>query len=133
MEREGPFDAVMGFSQGAALAYSLLDHHVHTKGPDAPPLFKAAVFICAGIPYELDGKGPVSLPEGEYRVRIPTAHIVGRQDPLYEQGMKLFRLCEPGKAEVYDHGGKHMIPFDAGNNDKMVEIIEWAIEKAGKE
>ncbi|KAL4817734.1 serine hydrolase FSH [Aspergillus spinulosporus] len=133
IEREGPFDAVMGFSQGAALAYSLLDHHVHTKGPDAPPLFKAAVFICAGMPYELDGKGPVSLPEGEYRVRIPTAHIVGRQDPLYEQGLKLFRLCEPGKAEVYDHGGKHMIPFDAENNDRMVGIIERAIDKAGKE
>ncbi|KAL4904626.1 hypothetical protein BDW74DRAFT_178721 [Aspergillus multicolor] len=140
MEREGPFDGVMGFSQGAALAYSLLENHVATKGPDAEPLFKVAVFICAGTPYALDGSGPVELESlrgvdggREYKVRIPTAHIVGKQDRLYEQGLKLFGLCEPGMAEVYDHGGKHMIPFDAANNDAMVGIIERAIGRVKRE
>ncbi|OJJ04841.1 hypothetical protein ASPVEDRAFT_54936 [Aspergillus versicolor CBS 583.65] len=136
IDREGPFDAVMGFSQGAALTYSLFDHHVQKNGATAAPPFKAAVFICGGAPYVLDGKEFVSSPDDdgkEYRVTIPTAHIVGRQDPLYPQSMKLFGLCEPGKSEVYDHGSKHMIPFDMSNNDAMVRVIERVIERASKE
>ncbi|KAL4917718.1 serine hydrolase FSH [Aspergillus aurantiobrunneus] len=136
IDREGPFDAVMGFSQGAALAYSLLDHHVQKNGASAPPLFKAAVFICAGAPYELGGREFAKGPEGdseEYKVKIPTAHIVGSQDSLYAQGLKLYGLCEPVKAELYDHGSKHMIPFDAKNNDAMVGVIERVIERALKE
>jgi pimeloyl-ACP methyl ester carboxylesterase len=134
MQREGPFDAVMGFSQGAALAFSLLLHHAEKYGPSAPPLFKAAVFICAGAPYELSGKTTFSIPDGaDYPVKIPTAHVVGKQDPLYPQGLRLRELCEPSKAEFYDHGSKHMIPFDATNNDAMVAVIERVIERASKE
>ncbi|KAL4860668.1 hypothetical protein BDV12DRAFT_91895 [Aspergillus spectabilis] len=145
--RDGPFDAVMGFSQGAALAFSLLQHHARSKGSSADsesepePLFKVAVFICAGAPYELSGEKMVSSPgdseteeKGKgYLVNIPTAHIVGSQDALYAQGMKLYRLCDPGKAEVYDHGGRHMIPFDGERNDAMVGVIERVIERAGRE
>ncbi|KAL4937236.1 hypothetical protein BDV06DRAFT_203330 [Aspergillus oleicola] len=140
ISREGPFDAVMGFSQGAALAYSLLEHDYTTRkqtetetGSSGSPLFKAAVFICAGMPYDLSGKESASLPsEGGYVVTIPTAHIVGKQDALFEQGRKLYGLCEPSQAELYDHGGKHMIPFDAERSEDMVRVIERVIERANK-
>ncbi|GAT18779.1 DUF341 family oxidoreductase [Aspergillus luchuensis] len=39
IEREGPFDAVMGFSQGAALACAMIVHHAKTH---QEPLFKVA-------------------------------------------------------------------------------------------
>ncbi|KAL2830267.1 serine hydrolase FSH [Aspergillus cavernicola] len=130
ISRDGPFDAVMGFSQGAALAFSLLVHHAEKNGPSAPPLFKAAVFICAGAPYDLSGRTVFRLPEGaESPVKIPTVHIVGKQDSLYSQGVMLYELCDPSVAEFYDHGSKHMIPFDAMNNDAMVKIIEKMIER----
>ncbi|KAL4883916.1 serine hydrolase FSH [Aspergillus karnatakaensis] len=159
INRDGPFDAVMGFSQGAALAFSLLQHHAQTKGSstdsdeeaDVKPLFKAAVFICAGAPYELSGNTFVSFsdpkdfetPVGDtrrrdgrgkgYMVNIPTAHIVGSQDALHSQGMKLYGLCDQSKAEVYEHGGRHMIPFDEVQNAAMVAVIEKTIERAQKE
>lgn len=46
---EGPFDACLGFSQGAALlAAVIVDHQVlHPYGPN---LFNLAVFICGGSP-----------------------------------------------------------------------------------
>lgn len=46
--RAGPFDGVMGFSQGAALAASVLLHH-ELEG--APPPFAFAVFVCAPLPF----------------------------------------------------------------------------------
>ncbi|RMD42203.1 hypothetical protein DV735_g2934, partial [Chaetothyriales sp. CBS 134920] len=50
MEDEGPFDAVMGFSQGAALAASILLRHEKEKPLEASP-FRFAVFICGSLPY----------------------------------------------------------------------------------
>lgn len=50
LDNEGGFDLVMGFSQGAALAASLLLHH-QEEYPDAAALFKGAIFICSPLPF----------------------------------------------------------------------------------
>lgn len=130
IEKKGPFDAVMGFSQGAALAFSLLAEHSKTN---ATPLFKAAVFICGAPPFESSGQEVMSLPPGEkYALSIPTANIVGKQDYLYESSMQLYSLCDPAKAELYDHGSRHLIPFDMKNTNAMIAAIERTIERAEK-
>jgi hypothetical protein len=58
---DGPFDIVMGFSQGAVVASSLLVHDEFERqkarergdeaGAQQPPLFRAAVFICSPLPF----------------------------------------------------------------------------------
>lgn len=52
IEEEGPFEGIFGFSQGGALAASLLLHHRKTN-PHAPELFNFAVFTCASLPFDL--------------------------------------------------------------------------------
>jgi len=52
IEEEGPFEGIFGFSQGGALAASLLLHHRKTN-PHAPELFDLAVFTCASLPFDL--------------------------------------------------------------------------------
>ncbi|KAL2023971.1 hypothetical protein VTK56DRAFT_206 [Thermocarpiscus australiensis] len=49
MDEHGPYDAVMGFSQGCSLVSSFLLYHAR-ETPDEPLPFKAAVFICGGLP-----------------------------------------------------------------------------------
>jgi len=49
IETEGPFDACLGFSQGAALLSAVMIDHQKTN-PFGPGLFKLAIFICAGAP-----------------------------------------------------------------------------------
>ena len=44
IEIDGPFDGIVGFSQGAGLALSYLLHHRITN-PEAPPPFKFALFF----------------------------------------------------------------------------------------
>ncbi|KAA8643404.1 uncharacterized protein ATNIH1004_010173 [Aspergillus tanneri] len=129
IKKQGPFDGVMGFSQGAALAFSLLAHHAKSH---QTPLFKAAVFICAASPFESTGKEIISMPPGEYVLSIPTTHIVGKQDVLYPASMHLYSLCDPSKAEFYDHGSRHLIPFDINNTNAMIAAIEKSIERATK-
>ncbi|KAK3294706.1 serine hydrolase FSH [Chaetomium fimeti] len=49
LEQHGPFDILMGFSQGCSLISSYLLYHAGvTRG--GPPPFKAAIFICGGVP-----------------------------------------------------------------------------------
>ncbi|EAW08825.1 uncharacterized protein ACLA_097660 [Aspergillus clavatus NRRL 1] len=129
MEKQGPFDGVMGFSQGAALTCALLAHHAKTN---STPLFKVAVFICAAKPFESSGNKELVAEEGQYPVSIPTTHIVGKQDPYYSSSMHLYGLCDPSTAVFYDHGSKHHIPFDQKNTSAMTAAIEQSIERAMK-
>ncbi|EEP81158.1 predicted protein [Uncinocarpus reesii 1704] len=61
MELEGPFDGVIGFSQGAALAASMMLQHAKDN-PEKEELFKLAIFAGASLPYNLDNvAGPAEL------------------------------------------------------------------------
>ena len=119
----------MGFSQGAALAAALIVHHAATN-PGAPPLFRVAVFLCGVVPFESSGVAQMVPRPDFYPITIPTAHVVGKLDPWYTEGVKLYGLCEPGMATYYDHGSKHMVPFDMKNTDEIARAVEKTIAKA---
>uniref|UniRef100_A0A0D2XFP9 Serine hydrolase domain-containing protein n=1 Tax=Fusarium oxysporum (strain Fo5176) TaxID=660025 RepID=A0A0D2XFP9_FUSOF len=77
---EGPFDGVVGFSQGAAITASVLAHY-SKKNPLEPQtnLFKFAMFICGSKPFTYDGMNRIDQC-GKPVVQIPTAHVVGKKD-----------------------------------------------------
>ena len=52
MAEEGPFAGVIGFSQGAALASSMMLEHA--KSNPVNDLFKLAIFAGASLPFDLD-------------------------------------------------------------------------------
>ncbi|KAI9642735.1 hypothetical protein NHQ30_008466 [Ciborinia camelliae] len=51
MDMNGPYDAVMGFSQGAAVAASIMLQHQLSNPPHTPPIFKAGIFISSPLPF----------------------------------------------------------------------------------
>ncbi|KAJ1334938.1 Serine hydrolase (FSH1) [Microdochium nivale] len=50
IEEEGPFDGIMGVSEGSMLASSLILKHQNEK-PYAPPIFRFAIFIAGALPF----------------------------------------------------------------------------------
>ncbi|KAF9887701.1 hypothetical protein FE257_009654 [Aspergillus nanangensis] len=50
LAQNGPYDAILTFSQGCAVGAAALLVHQQSLQPQQPPLFKAAIFICGGIP-----------------------------------------------------------------------------------
>lgn len=124
----------MGFSQGAALAAAMLIQHDKTNTSTSMlagrPLFRAAIFICGGMPFDSSGlRYEVPQPD-TYLITIPTAHIVGSLDQLYPESLKLHALCEPATALLFDHGWKHMVPFDQRNTEGMLGVIEETVARA---
>lgn len=114
---EGPFDAVMAFSQGATLAATLM---VRRSKQDAEsltdPSFKCAIFMSGGVPGD-----PAALEQDKVRtldhvtdgevIRVPTAHVWGANDQrLSSFGPVLSKLCRATLRTVYVHDGGHEVP-----------------------
>ncbi|KAF4443748.1 DUF341 domain-containing protein [Fusarium austroafricanum] len=130
---EGPFDGVLGFSQGASLAAMIIARARHSN----PAPFQFAIFFCAGLPYcekalslgklkmlrVEDTKGPV--------IHVPTANIFGKKDPDVSAAKALADLCQPWGRVVLDHGAGHEIPrVPVDIVDDMARAVEKVVTKA---
>ncbi|KAH6663383.1 serine hydrolase FSH [Halenospora varia] len=141
VDDSGPFDGLLAFSAGAALAATLLIHRSNMQ-PGRQQInqtFKCAISFSGGIPGD-----PVSILERKElrqldpkidagKIQIPTAHIWGSNDFLYPTfGPVLRDLCLKDTREEYVHQKGHAIPGSQDKTDmeKTVRIIRRTIERA---
>jgi predicted esterase len=128
---EGPFDAVMGFSQGASLAATYMVRKAQQDQTSIDPIFKCAIFICGGEVFDLEGEGAVLNPSLRGQViDVPTAHIVGSKDQYCQASLRLIEICNRKSRVVYDHGGGHDVPRDTKATKEMVSTIKEVLDKA---
>lgn len=139
IESEGPFDGIIGFSQGAALAAtyiaqyeSLNKDHLYHELP-----FKCAVFICPGPVWRWepragddDDLSHMDPAEENISINIPAAIIWGAKDELAEGGRNVRDFCDSTTRESYTHPGGHEIPRKKVELDAMVKCVKAAMEKA---
>ena len=127
---EGPFDAVMGFSQGASLAATLILRNQEARKGDSTTAhrqnpFKCAIFLSGQLPFDC-----TDLERGEIRqmepdqdnvvMEIPTANFWGINDTLYpDASPKLCRLCVQGSRLEVTHMAGHGIPSKGDELEKM--------------
>ena len=115
MEEEGPFDGIIGFSQGAALAATYLLRFSQEK-PHEPLPFKCAIFFSGGVPIDLRAldQGKISFIDPKLTgtlLRLPTAHIWAHNDTVVPGGGEMLSmLCDDLYKNVYIHGEGHAIP-----------------------
>ncbi|ORY58511.1 serine hydrolase FSH [Pseudomassariella vexata] len=131
---EGPFDALMGFSEGGAVAALLLV----TDARHSVASFQCAIFFSAAPPFD-----PDDLQKGELRwvnadtdgeiIKIPTAHMWSREGDVNSiKSQHLVGLCEREGRETYVHGLGHDVPGAKSEKDLAgaVRVIEHVIENA---
>lgn len=76
MEKDGPFDGIIGYSEGATVAATLILHEqrkFETMG--IPPMFKCALFFAGWPPMNPEFNSIVLADESELMINIPTCHI----------------------------------------------------------
>ena len=152
LQTQGPFDGVVGFSQGAALAATVLLEAATLRPYDDAP-FGLAVFFGASAPFDRLGKSPQGrLPaawefnaraleklngtpllrrydaedkeSGRAKIAVPTVHVIGDVDPYRGQAEDLVRLCAGGE----DSDGKFVVRHPEGHRvpwlgGKVTEIV----------
>lgn len=111
IKAEGPFDACLGFSQGAALlAAVIMDHQrQHQFGPN---LFQLAIFICAGAPVLVTK----SLQEPQNSVDLPPIQSMA---PLTEPWLGPF---VPGHSPQEDESWNIFVPDSVREAGMMIRI-----------
>ena len=116
-QQKGPFDAVVGFSQGAAAAALL------AVAWDIPRCITAGGYVAHGHPL-----GP-SLVRGEHPVR--SLHAAGEQDELVTPTASQELASLFTDPVFFAHEGGHVVPNSEEFRDACMELLMQAPPSAG--
>ena len=143
MEEDGPFDGILGYSEGATVAATLLLHEqrrFETHG--IPPMFKCALFFAGWPPMSPTFDTIVLADESDLTITIPTCHVskyrgfevlflvdllklitVGSLDPYLAGSIALYNICDMDTAYLFDHAKGHTLPRDKNTVKELGDII----------
>ncbi|KAK4476739.1 hypothetical protein RD792_015899 [Penstemon davidsonii] len=119
--QEGPFDGILGFSQGAAMAALVGAHSGKLEGEIDNIRF---VILCSGFP-------PVNMVE-EYAVgsiNCPSLHIFGSKEECKDRQIdcqaskQLASLFESGSSVIIEHDLGHIIPTRSPYIDEIKQFL----------
>lgn len=138
----GPWVGILGFSQGARVATSILyDQQVQKGklGSNEEPEFKFGILFAGRGPlvsfsnFEQDeffaqAGAPVGSTQlkgiCKNQLRLPTIHVHGLQDPdIRWQRKFLEQYCEPRSAKLFVWDGDHRIPYKDNDVTPIVDEI----------
>ena len=122
----GPYDGILGFSEGASVAAKLILRQ-STEKSQCP--FKFAIFVCAIPVFRLD-EDILLADETDERIQIPTAHIVGSKDVFQLASKSLYNLCHQPSASIFEHSGTHTIPWDPMSTRAIAKEIRSVVERS---
>lgn len=126
VEEEGPFDGLIGNSEGACVAATFLAEASQRKKGNKGPSMKCAVFMSGGPPIQPDGQGVYLADVCGTVIDLPTLHI---NDPMKDATLALYHLCYQQSPVIVDHGKGHMVPKDAKSCKFMVKGIRGLIAR----
>ncbi|KAE8361502.1 serine hydrolase-domain-containing protein [Aspergillus caelatus] len=136
IDQEGPFDGVLGHSEGTAMAATvLLEERRRFRQTGRPQQLKCGIFFNgfpALIPGEnkyllADDKEGDAMADEDRFINVPTVHVLGSLDPSYYTSLALYNVCCPEKASLFDHGGGHGVPRDVRTIRELGKVVRAMI------
>ena len=139
----GPYDGVVGFSNGAAAAFLLAAHAA--AAPARFPGLRFAVLAGGYVPEPLKQLLPPALVAGDSGsggggdggaaalarpLALPSLHIMGEADPVVsvDDGAALARCFEAGARRVLKHPGGHFVPQQARHCAEVVGFVSGFLD-----
>ena len=130
MDQEGDVEGVVGYSEGAMIAASMLfdDQRRHLE-TGRPRRLKAAIFFSGWPAMDPDEKGILLADETDEMVHVPSIHVIGSGDPYLQGAMSLYNLFDEDNAVLFDHAKGHTIPRDTRTIKELSDTIREAIRR----
>ncbi|KAI3318432.1 hypothetical protein HD806DRAFT_512230 [Xylariaceae sp. AK1471] len=66
----------------------------------------------------------------ELKIRIPTVHVWGRNDPTFPTSIHLAGLCDPYLRKIYPHSDGHEVPQETEDTRQLGQLLLWCMERA---
>lgn len=113
IEEEGPFHGVIGASEGAGAAATVLINELETSYKNGcRPEMQCGIFF-VGVPaLKVAGKGWILCDETDQRITVPTCHVYSENDPLVMGSKALRDICQPNGRTLILHEYGHTIPHE---------------------
>lgn len=131
----GPWVGLLGFSQGAKIAASLLLRQQYRIGRSALlPSFSFGALIAGPAPFVcLDPLANHPIPRQlspESVLRIPTVHLYGSRDCLISSPDEwLYQGCSPDSRRLFVWDGDHFVPTRTRDVAVAVKMIAELLER----
>ncbi|KAL9110634.1 MAG: hypothetical protein Q9227_004811 [Pyrenula ochraceoflavens] len=130
IEREGDVGGVVGYSEGAMIAATLLfDQERRHLETGRPRRLKVGLFFNGWPAMDPDEKGVLLADETEEVVHLPSIHVIGSGDPYLQGAMSLYNLFDEDAAVLFDHAKGHTIPRDTRTIKELGDTIREAIHR----
>ncbi|KAK7214381.1 hypothetical protein V2G26_002384 [Clonostachys chloroleuca] len=133
-----PFDGIIGFSEGACVAATIMI--ADEQLPQPVFRLKCGIFFCGLSPIDIqscsDGKGEprfLNYDEDGVMLRVPTAHIWSTEGGEFaNMGKDLVTISDEGLREESIHRLGHEIPGSRSDEglEEAIRAIERTIERA---
>ncbi|CAL3962097.1 hypothetical protein PZA11_000652 [Diplocarpon coronariae] len=128
MEKEGPFDGIIGYSEGATVAATLLLHEQRRYELEGRlPMMKCALFFAGWPPMTPELDGIVLADETDLTITIPTCHIIGSLDPYLAGSVALYNICDMDTAILFDHAKGHTLPRHKDTVKELGDVIRQMV------
>ena len=148
----GPYDGVIGFSQGAVLAATLIiavesnltirtaDTADTSVGPlGRSPPFKCAIFLCGGLPFDMSAlqEGTVvqltPQPNEEALMHLPVVNCWAHNDMDYPgMGPPLSQLCSAADNLEVVHSAGHGVPSEGQDLERLLGAVAAILKRVSK-
>lgn len=147
VQENGPYDGVIGFSQGAGFGAVLcaaihkLDQYTKpagdSKNPGTPPAGEEYKQKDKPLKFGVFYSGFRAKPEYlqhwyEPPISVPSLHVLGSMDTVVseERSMALYNACNPDTRILLTHPGGHFVPNSKSMVEAVVKFIQQVEEKA---
>ena len=111
MEEHGPFQGVIGYSEGSAMATTLLvDDERRCRATGSESSLTHAIIFAGWPPLDPDSGRPMLSDEVGKVIHSHTIHALGAADPFLHGCLSLYNLCDEKTALIFDHGKGHLVP-----------------------
>jgi len=122
IEAHGPYDALLGFSQGAIIVTMLTARRLEraARGEATPPSWLCNVLL-SGMAPRAGKYRPIPKPPVPYLAGFPVVSVIGRKDPFYDYSWLLFDIHD--RLVWLEHEGGHEAPADPKVNAEVAAAV----------
>lgn len=124
MDHHGPFHGVIGASEGAVAAASVLIRDLEMcRENNCKSSFKCGIFMVGFPAIDNFGRWILSDDGSDLRITVPTCHIIGDQDPVACAGIALMNTCDPDSRVLISHERGHCIPHESEIMSRVGDFV----------
>lgn len=134
MEDEGPFQGVIGYSEGASVAATLLiDNQKKCASAGSSNPLQHAIFFAGWPPVAPEGHTLLLPSQVGQVITANTVHVLGAADPYLHGCMALYGICDETTAHIFDHGKGHIVVRDARTVKELSRLVRERMSTPMKE